>query len=261
MPNQVDAGASVLTWMRLALVDLDLTVLPGVAWHAVTLVSSHISPAGGAIVTGLVLAVVHLAFTVAAGVVSGTFAEVGDARVDAVSSVVAQFVRLNASLARRSLTGNLGDVTVASGPTSRALTNKGSISLTTAASVLAGVRASAPVDRGLASVPCVAFGTRAAERLQCVLADPSVQTGLGVALVHLVLTVGSCETGAAGAGVTIDFVGACPSIEARALSAVGNVGFTVDAGESRSACAGVGVHVVFARGSVLAGGALALIDL
>lgn len=174
MPHEVDAGASVLTRMGLALVDLDLAVLSGEAWHAVTLVSSHISPAGGAVVTGLVLTVVHLAFAVAASVVGGTFAEVGDAGVDAVPSVVAQLVRLDTSLARSSLTGNLGDVAVASRPTSHAFTNKGGISLTTAASVLTRVRASAPVNRGLASVPGVAFGTRAAERLECVLANPSV---------------------------------------------------------------------------------------
>lgn len=261
MSHQVDAGASVLTGVRLALVDLDLTVLPSVAWHAITLVASHISPTGGAIVTGLVVAVVHLAFAVAAGVVSWTFAEVSDASVDTVASVVAQFIRLDTSLARRSLAGNLGDVAVASRPASRALTNKGSISLTTAAAVLTGVRASAPVNRRLASVPGVTFGTRAAERLKSVLANPTVQTGLGVTLVHLVLTVGSCETGAAGAGVAIDFVCACPSIEARALRAVGDVRFAVDAGESRPTCASVRVHIVFARGPVLAWGALTFVDL
>lgn len=114
MPHEVDTGASVLTGMRLALVDLDLTVLSSVAWHTITLVSSHISPTGGAIVTRVVLAVVHLAFAVAASVVSGTFAEVSDASVDAVSSVVAEFVSLDTSLACCSLTGHFGDVTVAS---------------------------------------------------------------------------------------------------------------------------------------------------
>jgi hypothetical protein len=31
--HQVNAGATVLAWVRLALVDLHLTVLSGVAWH------------------------------------------------------------------------------------------------------------------------------------------------------------------------------------------------------------------------------------
>lgn len=139
MPHQVDAGASVLTWMRLALIDLYLTVLPSVPWHTITLVSSHVSPTGGAIVTRLVLAVVHLAFTVAASVVSGTFTEVSDAGVDTVSSVVAEFVRLDTSLASSSLTGNFGDVAVTSRPTSCAFANKCSISLTTTASILTGI--------------------------------------------------------------------------------------------------------------------------
>lgn len=34
MSHQVDASASILTRMRLTLVDFDLAVLSGVAWHA-----------------------------------------------------------------------------------------------------------------------------------------------------------------------------------------------------------------------------------
>lgn len=73
--------------------------------------------------------------------------------------------------------------------------------------------------------------------------------------------MGACETGATGAGVAIDFVRARSPIEARALSAVGDVGLAVDAGEASPARASVGVDVVFARGSVFARGALALVDL
>lgn len=261
MSHQVDAGASVLTWMRLALIDLYLTVLPSVAWHTVTLVSPHISPTGGAIVTRFVITVVHLAFTVAASVVSRTFTEVSNASVDTVTAMMAEFVCLDTSLPCSSLTGNLGDVAVTARPTYCAVTDKCSISLTTAASILTGIRASAPVNWGLAAIARVAFRTRAAERLERVLAYPSVQTGLGVTLVHLVLTVGACETGATGAGVAIDFVRARPSVEARALSAVGDVRFAVDAGETRPTRAGVGVDIVLACGSVFARGALAFVDL
>lgn len=73
--------------------------------------------------------------------------------------------------------------------------------------------------------------------------------------------MGSCETGAAGAGVAIDFVCACPAIEARAFSAVRDVRFTVDASESRPTGASVGVHIVFTCGSVLAWRALTFVDL
>lgn len=62
----------------------------------ITLVPSHISPAGGAIATGFVFAVVHLAFAVASSVVRGTFAIVGIPSVDAVAAVMAQLVRLDA---------------------------------------------------------------------------------------------------------------------------------------------------------------------
>lgn len=261
MSHQVDAGASILTWVRLALIDLYLTVLSSVSWHTITLVSPHISPTGGAIVTRFVLTVVHLAVTVAASVVSGTFTEVSDASVDTVTAMMAEFVCLDTSLPCSSLTGNFGDVTVTSRPASCAFTDKCSISLATAASILTGIRASAPVNWGLAAVASVAFRTRAAERLERVLANPSVQTGLGVTLVHLILTVGACETGATGAGVAIDFVCARPSIEARAFSAVRDVCFAVDAGESRPTCASVGVNIVFACGSILAWGALTFVDL
>lgn len=124
MSHQVDAGASILTWMRLALIDFYLTVLPSVAWHTITLVSPHISPAGGAIVTRFVLTVVHLAFTVAASVVSGTFTEVSNASVDTMTPMMAEFICLDTSLACSSLTGNFGDVTVASRPPSSAFTEK-----------------------------------------------------------------------------------------------------------------------------------------
>lgn len=124
MPHQVNAGASVLTGVRLALVDLNLTVLPSVAWHTVTLVSAHVSPTGGPVVAGLVLTVVHLALAVAASVVGGTFTEVSDAGVDAVTAVVAELVSLDTSLASGGLTGNLGDVAVTSRPAACAFTNK-----------------------------------------------------------------------------------------------------------------------------------------
>lgn len=45
----------------------------------------------------------------------------------------------------------------------------------------------------LAAVACVSLGTRTAEGLQSVLADPSVEAGLGVTLIHLILAVGACE--------------------------------------------------------------------
>lgn len=112
MADQVDAGASVLTGVRLALIDLHLAILPHVAWHTITLVSSHISPAGGAIATGFVLTVVHLALTVASCVVCGTLAVVGVSSVHTVPSVMTQLVSLKASLASGNLTGHPRYVTI-----------------------------------------------------------------------------------------------------------------------------------------------------
>lgn len=89
MPHQVNTGASILTRMRLALIDLYFTVLSCKAWHAITLVSSHISPTGGAIATRFVLAVIYLAFAITASVISRTFTVVGIPCVDTVTAMVA----------------------------------------------------------------------------------------------------------------------------------------------------------------------------
>lgn len=58
----------------------------------VTLVASHVSPAGGAIAAGLVLAVVHLLVAVAPGVVGGALAIVAVPHVDAVAAVEAEIL-------------------------------------------------------------------------------------------------------------------------------------------------------------------------
>lgn len=75
--------------MRLALIDLYLAVLSSKAWHAVALVTSNKSPAGGAIATRFIFAVVYLAFAIASGVVRRTLTIVGIASVDTVTIVVA----------------------------------------------------------------------------------------------------------------------------------------------------------------------------
>lgn len=58
-------------------------------WTHITLVASHISPAGGAIAAGFVFTVVHLAFAIASSVVSRTFTIVGIPSVHTVTTVVA----------------------------------------------------------------------------------------------------------------------------------------------------------------------------
>lgn len=89
MSHKINASASILARMRLALIDLHLAVLSSIAWHTVTLVPSHIAPAGGAIAAGFVFTVVHLAFAIASSIVSRTFTIVGIPSVDTVTTVVA----------------------------------------------------------------------------------------------------------------------------------------------------------------------------
>lgn len=89
MSHQINACASVLARMRLALIDFYLAVLSSIAWHTITLVPSHISPTGGAIATRFVFTVVHLTFAIAASVVRIAFTVVGIPSVDTVTTMVA----------------------------------------------------------------------------------------------------------------------------------------------------------------------------
>lgn len=66
----------------------------------VTLVSSHISPAGGTIAAGFVLTVVHLAFAIAPSVVSRTFTVVGIPSVNTVTTMVTEIISLDPWLER-----------------------------------------------------------------------------------------------------------------------------------------------------------------
>lgn len=138
MSHQINASASILARMRLALIDLYLAVLSSKSWHTITLVPSHISPAGGAIAAGFVFTVVYLAFTIASCVVSGAFTIVGIPSVDTVTTMVAQLICLEPSLACGCLTRDPGDVTVTSRPAVSTFTGEGSILLATASSILAG---------------------------------------------------------------------------------------------------------------------------
>lgn len=106
MSHQINASASVLARMGLALIDLYLAVLPSISWHTVTLVPSNISSAGGAIAAGFVFTVVHLAFAIASSVISWTLAIVGIPSVDTVTTMVAQLICLEPSLASSCLTGH-----------------------------------------------------------------------------------------------------------------------------------------------------------
>lgn len=151
-------------------------------WTHITLVPSHISPAGGAIAAGFVFAVIHLAFAIASSVVSRTFTIVSIPSVDTVTTMVAKLICLeawlerfvrniliiqlhhkhrqrvqmslrtehkNTSLASSCFTGDPRDVTVTSRPAISTITDEGSILLPTASSILAGRWASAPVNWSL----------------------------------------------------------------------------------------------------------------
>lgn len=98
--------------MRLALIDLSLTVVPLITRHTITSESSHVAPAGGTIEARFVLAVVKLRFTVTACVVCRTFAVVRVASIDTVSTMEAKLICLAASLSGCNFTGHSWDITI-----------------------------------------------------------------------------------------------------------------------------------------------------
>lgn len=98
--------------MRLALIDLSLTVVPLITRHTITSKSSHVASAGGAIEARFFLTVVKLRLAVTACVVCRTFAVVRVASVDTVSTVEAKFICLAASLSGCDFTGHSWDITI-----------------------------------------------------------------------------------------------------------------------------------------------------
>lgn len=113
MSHQVNAGSSILTWVRLTLIDLSLAVAPLITRHTITGESSHVAPAGGAIEARFFLTVVKLGLAVTACVVCGTFAVVCVASIDTVSTIVAKLICLETSLSGCNFTGHSWDVTIA----------------------------------------------------------------------------------------------------------------------------------------------------
>lgn len=112
MSHQVNAGSSILTRMRLTLIDLSLTVVPLITRHAITGESSHVAPTGGTIEARFVLTVVKLGLTVTACVICGTFAVVRVASIDTVSTMVAKLICLESSLSGCNFTRHTWDVTI-----------------------------------------------------------------------------------------------------------------------------------------------------
>lgn len=76
----------------------------------------------------------------------------------------------------------------------------------------------------LAAVASVALWAGATEGLQGILTDASIEAGLGVTLIDLILAMGASEAWAARTGIAIDFICACSSIKARAVDRTQNVG-------------------------------------
>lgn len=68
MVHKVDAGASILAWLILALIHFILTVDTLISWNTLTSVSSKEVNAGGAMLAGIGCTLIKLLLTVAPSV-------------------------------------------------------------------------------------------------------------------------------------------------------------------------------------------------
>lgn len=83
MVHKVDAGASILAWLVLALIHFILTVDTLISWNTLTSVPSNEVTARGTVLAGIGRTLVKLLFTVAPRVAQGALAVMRVASIDA----------------------------------------------------------------------------------------------------------------------------------------------------------------------------------
>lgn len=82
MVHQVNAGASILAWLILALIHFVFTIDTLIPWNTLTSVSTNEVAAGGAMLAGIRRTLVKLLLTVASSVAQGALAVVCAASID-----------------------------------------------------------------------------------------------------------------------------------------------------------------------------------
>lgn len=116
MVHKVNAGASILAWLILTLIYFIFTVDTLISWNTLTSVSANEIAAGGTVLAGIGRTLVQLLLAVAPRVAQWALAVVRVASVDAGTRVLAQVLGKHAFVEGCHLTGNVGHVTVRTGP-------------------------------------------------------------------------------------------------------------------------------------------------
>ena len=252
--------APVLARVRVAVINVELAVLPLKSRRTLALVSADQVVAGGSILAGLSLALVDLLLAIAAGVPVVAEAFVAVPHIPAVAAVLTQLVDAHALHVGGGVAGDPLHVAVLASPPALTVTGEGRPGLEAPGVVLTrGI--SAPVDEPLAVGPGPPVGA-VARVVAAGLGNASatVPAGLLVAGVDLALAIGSGVAVRADTGVVVDAVYALAPVHARGLGAVRVVGLAVGAGKAEPAFACVRVDIVVAGGPVQAGVGSALVD-
>lgn len=256
--HQVDTGAPILAWLVLALIYLVLAVDTLVPWDALTSVSTNEVPAGGSVLAGIGQTLIQRLLAVAPGVAQGALAVVRVASIDADARVLAQAVGGQPSPLGRHLTGDIGHVTVGTGPPGWTQAPGARFFLHAGAFVFTW-RPAAEVHQGLTVFPSVAQGAGAAVGAQAVHTCSFIQARVRVAFIDLMDAVWAGEAHRAQAREGVNPVDTRATVETGALGALIDVVLAVDAFKSRWALARVAVDVVGTGPSVLTGFAQALV--
>lgn len=252
MVHKVDAGASVLAGMVLALVHFILTVDTLISWNTLTSVSSDEVTAGGTVLAWIGCTLVKLLLAVAPRVAQGALAVMGVASIDTDARVLTQLFNGHAFLQGCRLTGHVEHVTVCTIPSWRTQAVGPCLLLNTGSFVFTW-RPAAEVHQGLAVFPGVPQGTGAAVGPQAINTRSRVQARVRAALIDVMEAEGTSETHGAQARERVDSVNTRAAVEAGALSALIDVVFTVDSMEACGARAGVTVDIVRAGPPILTG--------
>lgn len=201
-----------------------------IASYTLTRITSEIVCAGGTILARVGRAFIHLLLAVAPRVPCLASAVVSVARVFAKARVPAQIGHVDSLLFGSYLAGHAGHIAVEPGPSAVALAAIQVVGLPALASMLAW-GGFTPAHEILAVHAGETLGTGAFVGPIAVLTGPTIQTRLGVTLVDVMLTVTTYEASWAPAGERVNAIDASATIEARALSAVRGVVFTMNPAE------------------------------
>lgn len=193
MVHEVDAGASVLAGLVLALVHFILTVDTLIPWNTLTSVSSDEVTAGGTVLAWIGCTLVKLFLAVAPRVAQRALAVMGVASIDTDARVLAQVLNRYSFLHGCRLTGHIEHVTVCAIPSRRTQAVRPCLFLNTSAFVFTR-RAAAEVHQGLTVFPSVAQGTGASVGTQAINTRSRIQARVRAALIDIVEAEGTSET-------------------------------------------------------------------